>query len=86
MNQQIAMGVGLPSPDRMTLPEIQLAVEQGKCTGEQVRQTLLNAHLSEEYIALFGEGRLPVPPYAAAMLRQLIERGKVPLGPVKQTE
>jgi hypothetical protein len=62
----------------MLISRLQSCVEQGLCTWAQVRETLVRARLSEEEIARYLEGRLPLGPYTEAMLRDLIESGEVP--------
>lgn len=65
----------------MTITRLRTCVEQGLCTWEQVRQTLVNARLTDAEIARYMEGRLPLGAYGAAMLRELVASGQVPSGP-----
>lgn len=68
----------------MIVSRLQSCVEQGLCTWDQVRETLKKARLSDEEIARYMEGRLPLGPYTEAMLRALIASGEVPESPTEK--
>ena len=65
----------------MMVSRLQSCVAQGLCTWDQVHETLTRARLSEEEIARYMEGRLPLGPYTEAMLRDLVATGAVPESP-----
>ena len=83
MKRTIDSGQEVSPPEQMYLSDIQRCVAQGLCTWDQVRQTLLVASLPLDYATRFMDGRIPIPPNAAEMLRTLIQSGEVPLGPVE---
>ncbi len=66
----------------MLVSRLQSCVEQGLCTWDQVRETLVRSRLSDAEIACYLEGRLTLGPYTDAMLRELIASGVVPSAPM----
>lgn len=65
----------------MTISELQVAVESGRCSWIQVHETLINAGTTRHARRLFLDADITLGSGVQRMLAQLVQNGTVPLSP-----